>query len=233
MAPTVHTTSTPISTALACGTGERSLFSTRLQQTCALCCALHGRYAPSVIIPSPFLPSRQWTHKNSGTAPWLSFGCGEPNVCPYCADHVDTYQADLHLDTGCNDDATSCCFNGVRYDVDVFNKLSTQYTTLLTFEGLIKLASAEVVHVLVEALDASGNIIGTDEWVVQVSSLPPSPPLPPDPPAPLAPGNPPGLPPPMPMTPETPALECQGKNGQCSADSDCCSGICRANSKRT
>jgi murein DD-endopeptidase MepM/ murein hydrolase activator NlpD len=56
----------------------------------------------------------QFSHKNSSTYPWESFGAGGNEECPYHGDHGVSYSAHVHLDAQHPDDYHEGLFNGLH-----------------------------------------------------------------------------------------------------------------------
>ena len=56
----------------------------------------------------------QYSHKNSSSIPWESFGQGGANECPYYADHGASYSAHVHMDQQHPLDPQVGLFNGVE-----------------------------------------------------------------------------------------------------------------------
>lgn len=56
----------------------------------------------------------QYSHKNSSSFPWSSYGVGGVNQCPYATDHGTTYEANVHLDRQLPTNYLQGQFNGVR-----------------------------------------------------------------------------------------------------------------------
>jgi hypothetical protein len=58
--------------------------------------------------------NRQYTHKNSDSVTWASFGEGGERECPFHAAHGNSYDAHVHLDSATESDASVGEFNGIR-----------------------------------------------------------------------------------------------------------------------
>ena len=56
----------------------------------------------------------QYSHKNSSSIPWSSFGIGGANECPYADTHGSAYSAGVHLDASDPQDVHTGLFNGIR-----------------------------------------------------------------------------------------------------------------------
>jgi murein DD-endopeptidase MepM/ murein hydrolase activator NlpD len=78
--------------------------------------------------------NRQYTHKDSSSVPWESFGAGGENECPYHADHGPNYDAHVHMDRQDPLDFHVGLFNGVRVETQKYNP--GDYRLTLTFNEL-------------------------------------------------------------------------------------------------
>lgn len=73
----------------------------------------HGYY----VLP-PFFDMEacnfQYSHKDSASFPWESYGVGGVNACPYAASHGSSYDASIHMDAQSPSDYHQGLFNGVQ-----------------------------------------------------------------------------------------------------------------------
>lgn len=76
----------------------------------------------------------QYTHKNSASVPWASFGEGGAYECPYQAVHGASYSAHVHLDQADPSDAQVGLFNGVR--VQTVQHSQGDYWLKVAFQAL-------------------------------------------------------------------------------------------------
>jgi murein DD-endopeptidase MepM/ murein hydrolase activator NlpD len=79
--------------------------------------------------------NRQYTHKNSSSVPWESFGYGGERECPYHADHGATYDANVHMDAQHPDDFHIGRFNSITVRTTDYD-YPGDYTLDLTFHEL-------------------------------------------------------------------------------------------------
>ena len=99
----------------------------------------------------------QYSHKDSSSIPWESFGQGGVNECPYHSDHGPSYSAHVHLDQQHPLDPQVGLFNGVEsYRGPMSGGI---YTLELTFHELQGLADC----IVAEAFFAAGGST-TAEW---------------------------------------------------------------------
>ncbi|MDP6952193.1 MAG: peptidoglycan DD-metalloendopeptidase family protein, partial [Alphaproteobacteria bacterium] len=90
--------------------------------------------------------NRQYTHKNSTSVPWASFGYGGERECPYHADHGANYDANVHMDQQHPDDFHIGQFNGITVRTTDYD-FPGDYTLDLTFEALVGPAACIVAEV--------------------------------------------------------------------------------------
>ena len=90
--------------------------------------------------------NRQYTHKNSSSVPWESFGYGGERECPYHADHGANYDANVHMDALHPDDFHIGRFNGVTVRTTDYD-YPGDYTLDLTFHKLAGPATCIVASV--------------------------------------------------------------------------------------
>ena len=99
--------------------------------------------------------NRQYTHKDSSSVPWESFGAGGENECPYHADHGPNYSAHVHMDQQDPDDFQAGLFNGVR--LRPVKHVAGEYYLNLTFNALTGPASGQTQCILADVLFAAGG----------------------------------------------------------------------------
>jgi murein DD-endopeptidase MepM/ murein hydrolase activator NlpD len=101
--------------------------------------------------------NRQYTHKDSSSVPWESFGQGGVKECPFYADHGPSYDANVHMDRADPADDHVGLFNGVRIETQKYNP--GDYTLSLTFNELQGPAQC----ILAEVSFAAGGL-ASGQW---------------------------------------------------------------------
>lgn len=102
--------------------------------------------------------NRQYSHKNSTSIPWSSFGVGGNRECPYATAHGPSYDANLHLDKQDAADTRVGLFNGVRIAPAAFNSNSSRHSMVLSFNELLAGANPAAICVKLEATDVRGAV---------------------------------------------------------------------------
>lgn len=101
--------------------------------------------------------NRQYTHKDSSSVPWESFGQGGVNECPYHADHESSYDAHVHMDQADPADYHVGLFNGVRIETQKYNP--GDYYLRLTFNEIQGPA-----HCILAEVSFGAGGIATGQW---------------------------------------------------------------------
>ena len=110
------------------------------------------------VLPSFFdmnLWNRQYTHKDSSSVPWESFGAGGENECPYHDDHGANYSAHVHMDQQDPADYQAGLFNGVR--ARPVKHVAGEYYLNLTFYALTGPAVGQTQCIVAEVFFAAGG----------------------------------------------------------------------------
>jgi murein DD-endopeptidase MepM/ murein hydrolase activator NlpD len=102
--------------------------------------------------------NRQYTHKDSSSVPWESYGEGGVKECPYFADHGSSYDANVHMDQADPENYQVGLFNGVRIETQKYNP--GDYTLSLTFNELQGPAHCVVAEV---SFATGGSATGESE----------------------------------------------------------------------
>lgn len=101
--------------------------------------------------------NRQYSHKDSSSVPWESFGEGGVNEGPFYQVHGPSYNANVHMDQQHPDDFHVGNFNGVTIRTADFNP--ADYYLNLTFEALAGSAQCIVAQVSTTMGD-----MGSQQW---------------------------------------------------------------------
>jgi murein DD-endopeptidase MepM/ murein hydrolase activator NlpD len=101
--------------------------------------------------------NRQYTHKNSSSVPWESFGEGGVNQCPFYLDHGASYSANVHMDQQHPDNFHDGQFNGVTIRTADFNP--ADYYLNLTFGEL----TGQAQCIVAQATTTTGDV-GSQQW---------------------------------------------------------------------
>ncbi len=99
----------------------------------------------------------QYTHKDSSSIPWESFGPGGTYECPYNSEHGGSYSAHVHMDRQLASDPKVGDFNGAEIRPVAYSE--GNYTLDVTFKQLVGPAACIVATVQ----HASGGT-STAEW---------------------------------------------------------------------
>ncbi|NKB49627.1 MAG: tandem-95 repeat protein [Alphaproteobacteria bacterium] len=101
--------------------------------------------------------NRQYTHKDSSSVPWESFGEGGVNEGPFWPDHGETYSAHVHMDQQHPDNFHDGQFNGVTIRTADLNP--ADYHLNLTFEAL----EGQTQCIVAQATTTTGDR-GSQQW---------------------------------------------------------------------
>jgi murein DD-endopeptidase MepM/ murein hydrolase activator NlpD len=103
--------------------------------------------------------NREYTHKNSSSVTWGSFGSGGKRECPYHAEHKISYEANIHMDKASEYNHQVGSFNGLLIAPNHYNANSNEYLTRYTFSHLIG-ASGGIGEscIIIEATDVQGTV---------------------------------------------------------------------------
>ena len=101
--------------------------------------------------------NRQYTHKNSTSFPWESFGAGGANECPFNFEHGQNYDPNVHMDAQDPNDFHVGLFNGLRIQTQRYNPVS--HTLTLTFNELQGPA-----HCILAKVSMTAGGVATEPW---------------------------------------------------------------------